>query len=174
MAITLHVVARDATNAVRNALTTPPSDAAVREAFASVERGIFPDANGQHSRTALNGGWIGAFAIARPDGAIEASRTWHLTDAQQQASGITNVAALHAFAQRLTNDLTTALVQRDTRPSTNAAGFWTVTATVRPSDGSVGANDLVTAPAEASSLGTWVVGGLVVAGLAWVFWPKGT
>jgi len=130
MSILINVIARESSNAIRDALSTPPSSEDIARSFEFAERGVFasPDT---HSRTALNGGWIGTIAITRnADGTVEAQRTWALNDAQMAASGLTNTTAAQAFAQRLAEDVHVKLIEWASRNRGWQMGdFWTVVAT---------------------------------------------
>lgn len=130
MSLIINVVARESSNAIRDALSTPPSNEDIARSFAFAERGVFANPD-THSRTALNGGWIGTIAITRnADGTAEAQRTWSLDDAQMTASGLTNTTAVQAFAQRLADDVHVKLVEWASRNRGGQLGdFWTVVAT---------------------------------------------
>lgn len=178
--LTIDVIARESSNAIRDALSTPPSDAVIAQAFTAAERGTFTDATGTHSRTTLNGGWVGALSITRhADGTAEVQRTWSLTDAQQAASDLTTEAAVRAFAQRLADDVHAKLRQRASRNVGGQIGdFWSVVAgpraatldPARPNDPIVvGPLPGVTpqTPPAPTSLGTMLlVGGIFAAGIA--------
>lgn len=169
--LTIDVIARESSNAIRDALSTPPSDAMLAQAFTEAERDVFPDATGTHSRTVANGGWVGALSITRhADGTAEVQRTWALTDAQQAASGLTTEAAVQAFAQRLAGDVHAGLRQHASRNRGGQIGdFWTVATMVRSANGATPMVTLPVQPATAAptSLGTMLfVGGIVAAALA--------
>jgi hypothetical protein len=127
MALVINIVAREQSNAIRDALSTPPSNEDVARSFAFAERGVFANPD-THSRTGLNGGWIGVIAITRnPDGTVEAQRTWGLSDAQQAASGLTTPAAINAFAARLADDVHVKLIEWASRNRGGQIGdFWQV------------------------------------------------
>ena len=130
MALVIEVVARESSNAIRDALTTPPTDAKIVESFAFAERGSFANPD-THARTAINGGWIGGISITRnPDGTAEAHRTWALNDEQQAATGLTNTTATQAFAQALADDVHAKLIEWASRNALGQLGdFWSVVAT---------------------------------------------
>jgi len=130
VSLIINVVARESSNAIRDALSTPPSNEDIARSFAFAERGVFANPD-THSRTALNGGWIGTIAITRnADGTAEAQRTWSLDDAQVAASGLTNTTAVQQFAQRLADDVHVKLVEWASRNRGGQLGdFWTVVAT---------------------------------------------
>jgi len=118
MALVINIVAREQSNMIRDALSTPPSNEDVARSFAFAERGVFANPD-THSRTGLNGGWIGVIAITRnPDGTVEAQRTWGINDAQQAASGLTTPAAINAFAARLADDVHVKLTEWASRYQT--------------------------------------------------------
>lgn len=178
MPVVINIVAREDSNAIRDALTSPVPDAAIAAAFQHVERGLMGDP--PRSRTALNGGWTGALALTRhADGTAEAQRTWTLTDAQAAASGLTSDAAIRAFAVRLADDVVASLRQRASRNRGGQIGdFWTVAASAGRSDAPGAAVVLVppgpvtvmpVAPAESNAL-WWALGALAVGGVAvWVY-----
>lgn len=130
MPLLINVIAREQSNAIRDALSTPPSSEDIARSFAFAERGTFANPD-THSRTALNGGWIGTIAITRnADGTVEAQRTWALDDAQITASGLTNTTAVQQFAQRLADDVHVKLIEWASRNRGGQMGdFWTVVAT---------------------------------------------
>lgn len=173
MPVVINITASEDSNIIRDALTNPTPNAAIAEAFQYVERGDM----GGRSRTPLNGEWIGAIAIARrADGTAEAQRTWSLTDAQAASSGLTNDAAVRAFAVRLADDVRASLRQRASRNQGGAVGdFWTVGA----SAGSTAAQNPSTplgqpgAQPPSSNVGWWALAALVAGvGAVWVYGGK--
>ena len=172
MPLVINVVASEDSNLIRDALTNPTPNAAIDAAFQYVERGDM----GGRSRTARNGGWSGMLSIARrADGTAEVRRTWTLTDTQMASSSLTNDAAVLAFAQRLAADVHASLRQRASRNRGGQIGdFWTVVATPsRPGAPTVPAVPAVPAvstvpmqPATSSSGVLWLVGAVVVVGVA--------
>lgn len=174
MPLFIDVIASENSNLLRNALTTPPTDAAVVGAFRYVERGIMGDP--PRSRTAVTGKWIGVPAIIRADDGSVASAqlTWEITDAQMAALGLTDQSKINAFAQKLVDDVKTSLVQRAARNrGGQMVGFWEVASVLRsttpvgPGVISVPARDV---PTETSY---WpLVGAAVLVGTAVYFLGK--
>ena len=155
MALVINIVASEQSNAIRDALSTPPSNEDVARSFAFAERGVFANPD-THSRTALNGGWIGVIAITRnADGTVEAQRTWGINDAQQAASGLTTPAAINAFADRLADDVHVKLIEWASRNRGGQLGdFWQVVGNVRA--------DIPTSPVP----GGWSAGAMLFASIA--------
>jgi hypothetical protein len=132
MPLFIDVIARENTNLIRNALTTPPTNAEVVGAFRYVERGVMGDP--PQPRTDVTGKWIGVIAINRAqDDSIESAQmTWQVTDAQMAALGLTDQSKINAFAQKLVDDVRTSLVQRAARNrGGQIVGFWEVSSVLR-------------------------------------------
>lgn len=112
------------------------------DGFAQCIAGVIPRALGDgiaqstegrgiaHSRTAVNGGWVGPsprVTRAMPTGinVTHAAWVWFLTDAQQAASGLQHDTAQRAFMERLRADVHTSLAHAATH---NTLGdHWRVT-----------------------------------------------
>lgn len=75
------------------------------------------------------GEWIGSMSIApNADGAVQAQRTWRVTDAQQAALGLSNSTAVATFAQRLADAVRESLQAEARRPAGSPLA-WAVSAT---------------------------------------------
>lgn len=110
------------------------------DGFAQCIAGVLPRALGggmsqpthgiAHSRTAVNGGWVGPsprITRSMPTGVsvTHAAWVWHITDAQQAASALQNDTAQRAFMERLRADVHTSLATGATH---NTLGdHWQVT-----------------------------------------------
>lgn len=127
----IEVVAQESSNIVRDTVSSPVADERISAAFDFAERGVFAT----HSRTSGNGGWSSGIAITRSDrGVARAARTWALTDAQMATSGLTSLAAIQAFAQRLADDVHVKLTENASRYASTGGEWrdpWSVLATPR-------------------------------------------